>query len=270
MSYSRSGRGFSKPPSGSQIDWGHPLSQNLVSALLCSEGAGPLSDLARISRVSSTTIPVWSSQSKGRVARDWAFPTAGSEGLTFQKLMGWTAATFVRVTGTITGQNFIPVRFSNYVSESNNQGWFFQLSGSNPRKWDAGSFNNNGFANYSIVGTTTVVEGEWFIVQTSDRTTRRLFVNGIQDASGTTNPIPAVNTAGTYNNTTLTAGINAWTYAVYCWDRCLNPLEITRLYTEPYAMIRHVTHRRYFVEAAAADVYSGRGVGRGLSRGVYR
>ncbi len=69
MNYSRGGRGLTKPPPGSQIDWASGLCQGLKSLVAFNEGAGSPADLARPDRqallaTTGTVYPSWSANTE--------------------------------------------------------------------------------------------------------------------------------------------------------------------------------------------------------------
>ena len=57
---------------------------------------------------------------------------------------------------------------------------------------------------------------------------------------------------------------------VCIWNRALSAQEIHQRFIELFAEFERPSMARHFVPAVGAEVYSGRGIGRGILRGVYR
>jgi hypothetical protein len=156
--------------------------------------------------------------------------------------MNWTSGPFTAaslfIAPTIASLSVnVPISRHSYVNESNNQGWSLSVLGtdfggrSDKFEWDA--FNNNAVASYGLTSTISVspLSGKSVLmVGTSDGTTRRLFINGLQDGSTTNSPVPASLEAITRLGQPTSAAAIMSIYWGACWRRVLTAGEVRKLW----------------------------------------
>jgi hypothetical protein len=218
-----------------------PVSKGLVSVVA---PVGPVAvDVVRPRAV--TTAGTRVDIPTGPAIRDFNLAAASATELDFTS-GPYSVAAWLYLTAGISSNKF-PTIFAKrvYVNESNNQGWELAATNSGTPRFSFRSFRNNGSASYALDAGTPAA-GLWFIVGTSDGTTRRLYITD-------TSTVP------------LLLGL--------AWNRELSAREILQLYSNPYAFLlpslplAHfspvplTTH--YFDSILAADVF-GPNVGEGF------
>jgi hypothetical protein len=219
-----------KPVSGARIDWGSPLTRGLVALYVCDEAGGQIRNLVNERQVGA--LGTWAPHRGGLTVENFSGTIGGVPELNFAS-GAWTVGVFGEVAN-VTGSEQ-PALFgrSVYVDESNNQGW--ELGGASTGVWRFVAFNNNGFASYNLLGTGSRANGPVSLFGTTDGTTRRLYVNGLVEASTNNNASIASASSGLYNSPGATE--HQLLYIGYAWNRCLSAAEVLELSRNPYALL---------------------------------
>lgn len=171
-------------------------------------GGGPNEQTSRDMRFSSGAFTVW---------------------VKLRQLVAPSAGTFVGALGK-----------DSFVSSSDNQGWTFQMFPSDhsvyPSKMVFIHRNNTVDTNAQLASTTNAAVGDRTYGHSSDGSaTRRIYVNGLQEATvgtvlnPTANNTTAVNVVGSSGNFQI--------YAWGVWKRELTAAEQLTLHNRPYEMI---------------------------------
>lgn len=169
----------------------------------------------------------------------WSITNASSADLAFTS-GPWALGCFTHLgtAATTTGQNPFCAARASYSSETVNAGIGLYASGGASPVWGAFVFANNGTANYTLLGTSAANVGSVFLGQTSDGTsTRRLFVNGIQENSIGLNLNPTT-TAAAFTPFVAAPGAFDGSYLILAWNRDVAPWEWAWLNSEPYCFMR--------------------------------
>lgn len=271
-------RWTNKPPVGAQINWGHPLARGLAGCWVFNEGAGSVLDLVRGIVGTFVGGATWIRTKMGStVAIDG---TAGARldlGDTLNPAsLPVSVVTHVDVKSlAATGGVFTTDR-----TTATHSGMFLLVRSTGAISLEFGDNLGGGAANRrtkltgaSVVAVDVPISLVGVIRGATDMT---ILVNGI-DRGGTYS-----GTGGAMTHTTRSAWIgasdtlilNGRIAYVYFYTSALQDSDARWLTVEPYAFLLPMSPRlRYFfpsVTAAAADVYSGRGIGRGVGRGIYR
>lgn len=122
---------------------------------------------------------------------------------------------------------------SNFVDNSNNQGWVLQTG--DPGSVFRGIMLKNN-SNYQLTGGTYSV-GQWSLAMTGDGTTVRLYQNGaFQNSDVGINQFTAASSAVLQIG--QTSGGNGWEFQCGAvWARALSDAEIRRFHYEPLCMV---------------------------------
>ena len=255
-----------KPPLGSQINWGHPLSKGLVGCWLMNEGGGNV--VSDIARKNNGTLPssgiTWGYKKSGIVLN---FTATNNINLGTPTILApttpFSVTAWVSRSGNIVGNDGI---ISSKTDTSGNLGWLlYANSTANKARFLAAGVVAE--SNSAIpLNTLTHLVGVW------NGTKVLLYVNGVlqtTQGSGTSQPYYSGVSAriGQYSVFEKWAG---YISSISFYNRALSPSEIQSLYVEPYQMIQPI-RRRVFVSIPAITslpVGSIRGVKsiRGISR----
>lgn len=189
----------------------------------------------------------------GYATRDWSFSADDTSRLNITS-GSWSVGGYVRVAGyTQANQADFMSRYS-YTSESNNDGWM--IGGRDTGKWRFIIFNNNGQANYNAcLSTTSRANGDWVIGGTTDGTTRRIWVNGVNETSTGVNPNASSQTTNGVVNTSAATETQSLYIGAF-WGRELFSQDWLAWNRDPWCLVRPVRVRRWFpvgVVAAPAD-----------------
>lgn len=141
----------------------------------------------------------------------------------------WSIATFFNIVGT--GNETVWAR-NAHPSESTNSGWEIRVDSSNTFVF--ASYANNGAVFYVLSSTTVPAAGNWVVVGTSDGITRRIYVNGRQEATTTNNPNPLTTNGGVVMG--AGSGSVPALYFGAAWNRCLDASEVWDLQQNPWRM----------------------------------
>lgn len=224
-----------KPPMGSQINWGHPLAQNLVGCWLMNEGGGLfVRDSARRND-GVISGALWQSSLKGKV-------------LYFDGTDDYIDnSTLTSITGDFTlvcwADDDGSASFNTLLSSKSigNSGWTFRSEQFNNTGkvgitwWGVGDYVTNiatpsGWAFYAAVHNNSNNTVDIYVNNSS----QRLVVGNILTHSNGL-VIGAGHRAGGYVVASFMNGKIAHTYI---YNRALSPSEIQQLYSEPYCFIQ--------------------------------
>ncbi len=263
-----------KPPVGAaEIDWTHPLSQNLAGLYLMNEGAGNLRDLASGVTAVATGGPTW---------------TTAESGLGIQ-----AATSKYFLAPDVTAYNpptpFTILAAFKVTNSGNTQRIFSHLeNGGAFRSYelaiDNGSTDNlsvwcgdlaNGWANATTTVHDNIPHLGGAIISSTAVTFYR---DGKTD--GTVTRTPALTNVPAYIGVTSDGVSTPFTgtiYGIWLWSRTLPADQVQWHYAEPYAMLRPIVRHRYFAPTAAVVPPPATGVGlkqrligRNLGKGVLR
>lgn len=251
---------WQKPPAGSQIDPGHPLSGGLVAAFMALENSGIITTDSSQHQGSGTMNSVtWISGP--RFSPCWSFARANSS---------WIS---IPDNPLLTPPKLISVSC-----------WFRQIVVTNPRilvhkgngktfpgsAWELGFDNANNKMVFEcstqsawVAATDTDAntdEANWYhVVGTCDDVGAvKLYVNARlkASASGAVNMPNDTNvlSIGAQSNSPSATGYSGLIAAVMVYNRTLTYAEILQLYEEPYAMLRGPdVLPRYYLNAFAGQ-----------------
>jgi hypothetical protein len=245
MSYSRSGRGFTKPPAGTQIAWGHALSQGLIAACAFNEGGGNgtvqhIYDSVsnKLATSASTASSIWTSTAHGKalqfVAQNGEY-TFAPRGIT-QK---WSCA--------------FHIAFGDFSLDYSICG--SSANGIQVRQSGGGRIQVLKTAD-SVMGTDltpAMSVGVFYHIGVSyEGAVLRFYRNGLPNGTASvaqtfTDGQFQVGANGSGNEE---LGGNAKLVYFYLWKRALAGSDFQCIAAEPYALWASSPYRRYFVEAA--------------------
>jgi hypothetical protein len=251
MSYSRFGRGLSKPPAGSRIDWAHNLARGLAICLPMNEGGGSrISDIAGENHF-------------GFLNGAGFGPTKGGGGVvsTSNASGGWAStpsSAFIPASSVS-----IVYAFRKRDTGFNNCYAFAHLGGQCQALvpfgdgvvyWDFGGFSE-GSTRLSVSGLSF---GDDIWVFTTGARGMEIWQNGVKRHSNTANPSRSASTDTFYlghgSGAAFTDAVDANLF--YFYQRQLSPEECRWISAEPYAMLAAPQYRRFFVPTAPTSTTS--------------
>jgi hypothetical protein len=230
-------RFFTKPPLGTPIDWGHPLSRGLVGAWLLNERGGNPTDL--VNRVALAGSGTWSAH---------GLQTAGT-GVGVEA----TLPTHLRLQAPLTvvwfgvrlGSNDSSAHiFGLLTNNSDSSPWVsacFQWDGSNTIRY---IYNNGGFV-YTPLGIGMTTNVPCMLVATHTPSGVTVYKDGAQvTTNGTTGTITYDSSAlvafGNYTGVNRNSNLDSIFGLLY--NRALSAAEIRQLYADPYSFLRPQYH----------------------------
>lgn len=252
-----------KPPLGSMVDPGHPLSKDLVVCALFNEGGGiNLHNAANpyiVGVADSPSHVVWSNHiiSSGNLCGRIAGPSAysgsgpgigmfdfGSDPKYFENMASWSVGVIAGfVSDTFQAHTAIALATGTAANQE-----VFQIrnNAASPAKWEFVTSNGTSYITMlmnSIDGSSGNGQASpEFPVFTFDGSTIRGYLNGLFQAStaasGLSNPAGAHLTIGNIVGGNSLYPWNSQLFAAYVWRRQLTASEVQWLYIEPWAMIR--------------------------------
>ena len=260
----RQGFGYTKPPAGAQINWGHPLARGLIGCWLFNEASGSRArDCAwEVHGDLGSAVPVlWAGSARGSAVE---FPGVITRAVTLERGAIYDANQQGTIEAWIYVYSITGFRHIFGVADGVNINELFGL-----RIMNAGG---GGFLevatrspNNRYLTLVAVPLNEWVqVAATSDGASWRLYMNG-QEEPGVVSL--GVNSGGWFSDV---VGAAANLYAigillraggfiqpfhglieqVTLYNRALTAIEIMQLYTEPYAMIHAPVASRIFHGAA--------------------
>lgn len=262
MSYSSWGRGYTKPPLGAQIDWGHPFAKrNPIGCFIINErGGAPIDLLAK--QTSITTYGTWGSNRDGSFVKDFVLAnSATANWRSGNNNFGAEGSFTIVAKGFWSGA--APTGFQG-GSLIDNLNWTGSADSGFGIEWEYAPNNIlfeywNGGGSYRVRATfAPTLLKSYTIVVRRDATTSKmdLFIDGVLNASMTTawNPVkdsPAALKLGSLSNSSQ-ANLS---YAFLFRGRLTND-EIRWITLEPFSWLKSTPYRRYFTSAAALSFNS--------------
>lgn len=253
--------GNQKPSSGSQINWGHPLSQGLVGAWLMNEGRGK----KYINLVNSKPATILGTVGWGIRTKGYVFTHANTvnNGLKFEYIPNGNTTIFAiarRTSDTLTAPAEINV-LSATKEGGSRPGILLGMSNT----WAAAGSKYKISAECQSTapantGLNLYVDGKQQVSWSSSD--NQLTVNVFYSIAFT--GVPGVNQynlhqlgCSHYDTFNTFAGyVEVAVY--YTWNRVLSPSEIQQLYVSPYQFIRPITRRVFFIPPTVSAVARGR------------
>lgn len=239
---------ISKPPAGTGLNRNHPLAQGLVGCWLLNEGNGlRANDLAQQNHGNLTDFEPFSS------ASGW---TGGNNG---------TSLSFDGTNDSINcgtlGNNDVGNGSNNFTIEayinSKDSSSLKAIAGKvrfSVNEWGlhqaSGTWRfqiRNSTVGLTVIDTTPYITNTWYqIVGTRDELGINIFVNGVFKASTLGTKSPDTSNSNFFigrrtpdNNFNFNGIISH----VRIWNRSLSPMEIQRLYSQPYEMFWNPSER---------------------------
>ena len=249
-----------KPPFGAaEIDWGHPLTDKLLALLLLNENGGPFRDLVRPRQTVFGTAPFWQPNAEGigvqypgtATASSFTIDLSGFSKISLEMIFSWNS---------FANDDKLA---AEYTADANNVNAF--LIDPNSGAPDLGLFQVN------VSSSSSTNNGGGFARPSAGTAHRYLFtldrtvpggtlatgayVDGIAQtitAHATSAPVGNFVNSTLYlfarNQTSLLGVGNLTKLAIY--NQILSSAEAFRLSAEPYASLRPIVRRRYFVPSA--------------------
>jgi Concanavalin A-like lectin/glucanases superfamily len=246
-----------KPAVGAaELDWGHPLTKGLISALPLTEGAGDFSQdfvganmVRSVNSIETATQYQWETTGRG-----WGPHISDSDGVRAIHLLRFSSPLSIPANASFS--DFFLLDVLAFVS--GNAGlWrtatggdhFHIFQATTNRIWVrvAGS-------NVLLPGSgpplTTGLHSECVVNVNSSSTTQYIDGELVQSATHFVDTTAATITR--YGQHGVGQEMVEGRYlACYFWLRALSASEVRWLHAEPYAMLRPIVRRRYFAPAAA-------------------
>ncbi len=251
-----------KPPFGAaEIDWGHPLAVGLLNYFLFNEGGGRLPMDLRIggSVLGGAGTPVWTTTANGlgisfTTADDLdVFSTAELNAL------GSTTSSYSVATLCGIANTGVSVRVSAKSTLSPDlHTWSFGKLATNKAVWIIYDGTNVPFVT-STMDVNDSVQRAYVGVRNVPTDALMLYINGALDGSVTDTTTATCATSGGFEINAERNAARATSTMTYhgVWGRALTASEAQWLAAEPYAMLRPIVRRRYFVPAAAVAAAEG-------------
>ena len=219
----------------------HPLAKNCLAFYVATDAQGlPQECMGVAPRFSATIRAVWV-----LFTNQWVFRGGGplekqSRDMRFSS-GAFTVWVKLRQFAAPSAGEFIgALAKDNFVSSSNNQGWVFQMFPSDhsiyPSKMVFIHRNNTVDTDAQLASTTNAAVGDRTYGHSSDGTaTRRIYVNGLQEATVGTVLNPTANDATGVNVVGSSTAFHI--YAWGAWKRELTAAEQLTLHNRPYEFI---------------------------------
>lgn len=227
MSFSRAGRGHSKPPGGAFIDWTHPLSRGLIACVPFTERCGIPVDLCDPARPFASNVPlVWQGDSAGYNG------TTNQIKLTMSRSMasGPYSFSFVFTKVTTSASDLHLV-----VGSSNTADNAFHL-----RVASSTSFQWNQWSDDGAYTVPNMSNRRCHAVGAMDQTkVQRFFMDGKFIGNRTASAFYGGDKQLSFPGVTLGSSVGGIINAehIYLWNRALSAEEATLLYQEPYCFL---------------------------------
>ena len=264
MSYSRTGRGLTKPLRGAFLDWGHPLVVGLIHGYVFNDCGGTQAfDYGTLAAHGTLTNMEPEDRTGGLHGSAINFDGSNNVVVCASEVgpaNGFTCAAWVQ-TDITTGALVVAAQhhstdagdayFQFFRNTTNLHGRIHQVK-------DTTRIGRNSGAVF-VVGNWSHIAMRWNGGTTNAAI--ELFVGGARvdttdDGAGT---FTAANTTalqfkvGGQGNASHFALWDGRIESVFCWNRALANEEIKQLVADPYGMFLPVTYRRWFVPAVAVD-----------------
>jgi hypothetical protein len=228
-----------KPGPHARIDFTHPLASGLTGAWLFNEAAGGMAyDIASGNKFTASGTYGRGTGPFGRGSTQFngGVQCSGTQGFQNAQL---SVLCWVNLSATQLSKCFVDT-WGNPGAV--NRGWALGISdgSNNVVKWYTAQA---GVSEDTIFSGTVLTNGQWYqVVGTFDGTTKRLFVNGKQEASDTwSHTITYTSTTSWFGS--LATGSNQQQYnglIDHClvWNRALTAAEVLELYRRPFRFVR--------------------------------
>ena len=235
------------PVAGAVIDWENPLTNKLVWLSYIGQGSQQSAQNLVGKQITASGLPASGVATPtptpyGPAMRGGAWSAASSPIIDYAgSPPGFTAISLFYQDHTLTGnEGYTMFARGNYVSESNNQGWYMQVIGpsfpSGQNKYNVICGRNNGAAFYRLTTVTTQTKGLHLFAWRSDGTTRSVLLDGKFEASTTTNAVPvSANQIALYTGAANDPIAQLWCGA---WNRVMSDKEFNTLYQEPWQLLK--------------------------------
>jgi hypothetical protein len=250
----RGGWGHAKPPAGTAIDWGNPLTAGLIRSWLVNEAGGKmLSDGAKnypSYLTTVTTAPAWRPGLRGMGVSftdlaSYAQPTGpvvNTAKVTIEALVRYDSSP----GGSQTPRDLIGF-VDGHGSGTQDKVLSIYRDGE-PRAFAYDGANRDIFGSAQIaIGTTT------HLVMTADGTNLTLYRNGVQVAQ-----VACGDTYTSYTQPNIvigalsgSSGSTVTIFVARVWTRALRPGEIMTLAADPFCIYAPPVWRRYFMPSVS-------------------
>jgi len=244
-----------KPPLGSQINWGHPLSKGIVGCWLMNEGGGlKTKDLIKNNN-GALTGATWSSSLRGNSINcdtaqyvDFGNPSIFS-GLT------QLSVTFTFQINALANNRIL----SKWGGSNTKQCLLVALTDTDEIFWVVGS--GEGQYQQWKTSTANLVVGKPYTITCTYLAPliRSVYINGVSYAltsvvNNNVNSLPIGTTNLQYGKETdeTAAGVNSKVINLMFHNRVLSPSEIQSLYVSPYQFISRPSSRVYSIGGGTA------------------
>jgi hypothetical protein len=262
-----------KPPLGSTINWGHPLSKGLVGCWLMNEGGGgKVFNLARkdIGTFRNLSNVTWKKGIKGNnidftgIGANYGQQSISIPDKTVYNLEG--SFSIVSLAYAINTDS-VSHSYTIILCSKDNQtgarnGWLFGLRGkeddpNNTKTIFDVVYSSTDHIVYSASKLPYPFAYKWHqfaYTYNNPSTTYCFYRNGKADGTGTGEAVHTPNTmsfeiGGWASGSDYVVEWNGGIAYTYIFNRVLSPQEISQLYSEPYCFIARPSYRSYFYEA---------------------
>ncbi len=250
-----------KPPFGAaEIDWGHPLARGLRSYWTFVEGAGAVSDLVGQNLAVLVGNPSWTATAmRLAVTLDGStqYLQCATSGLLLNGGGAVTCSVAASIITTDAGRSGGRAIYSERGTSGNDIFKFDSLDiGLGGGNNIATTIRNDGGTLLQAHGAITVNDGTpHLVILTKNGSAITLVVDGVVDTSptwsGTDTFTDAVETRIGGDAADSGAKWKGSIGLLSTWTRMLSRAEAKWFAAEPYAMLRPIVRRRYFVPAGA-------------------
>ena len=233
MILARSGPQFSKPSSGAQVNWGHPLTRGLTARWLMSEGGGTrVLNLADANNHGTCrNSPVWTPSSRGMALAFNGADQRVAVPTTFQLAYPFTLAAWVYPISYATQRVIMSKRNTSVISDTVGS-WALTLTSG------AVTFYH-GVTKLTFVYAPPV--NQWtHLTMSADGAVDRLSVNGAfqeqiaATAALGTNTAAAMTLGALFENASMFLG---GLDDLQVWNRKLSDYEINKMYAAPFTSL---------------------------------
>lgn len=233
MSFSRGGRGISKPPVP-MVDWSHPLAQGLVSCYIMDQFGGYPQDICAspVPHILGTGTPAWRGDGYFYNATDY------TKGLLRSPIANRPYSFMLIVKPQVFNGNF--AGFSLGSSGTNNNMAYVIMSGSTTFDW--GHWGDDG--NHTVPDMTN--RTVFAVGSMNQAKVQRFFESGKFIDQRTSSSLYTGDTTISFpgNNAVFTTAISL-VKGFALWNRALSDEECLWLWREPYSFLISGLMRRY-------------------------
>lgn len=246
-----------KPPFGSvRVDRGHPLGQGLEFCVLANEAGGVLHDLVSGRRSTFNDAPTWTTSPQGIMldldGTDYAefadipdAPFLGALTLVYRGTVD-TGGAFRHFAGKHAGNGASANPFDFRTEDQASPEMTLVRANTDFHRFGGPTITTTEFHQYAVVAPGVIESAPTFYIDLTATT-------GIERA-GTGTGAPTGSGAAIRLGRRADGAVqqDGQCHAFYAYSRALTAGEIAWLHAEPYAMLRPVVRRQYFVAAPGA------------------